>query len=186
MWYDIDMNEPTLSETIRDLLLPSTDVKAEGFRILLSDAPQRWQSAVQTFGSRAVSDACAAELNALYRKAFSKPFLFSDRCLSFELHYHLNAYLWTIGRGKRRHITTFVIPRKRLERACRSIEIDTTDVYYAPQRLMFRYFFGIRAEYLRTVQDPYAIRLWGRFLRIPLLVWKAPTNETRKFQKIRN
>lgn len=159
--------QPSIETSVFTLLRSCTTVKQEGFRILLFESPAGWRDAVREYGSRAVSDACARVLNDLYRKSFGVSFLFSDACMSFEFRYHLNAYLWTVGLGKRRHITTLAIPKKLLERACRSIEIDAKDVYKPSQRFMFRYFFGIRSEFRRSVCDPYAVKIGANYVRIP-------------------
>lgn len=155
------------TEQAADLLLRCTEILPEGFRIDLSGQPDRWNALSRRMGSRALSLACAQTLEASYARIYGEPFLFSTPCLAFEFRYHLNAYLWVKGMRRLRHVTTLLFTPARIERTCRSIEIDRNDVYRLTQRLMFRYFFGIRKDYRRTARDPYAIERGGRYVRMP-------------------
>ena len=161
----------SLSKTERDeaseLLFSCTEVLPEGFRIELSETAERWAALSRAIGARRLCAFLAEALFEAYRKTFGKPFLFSARCMAFEIRYHLNAYLWARGLGRRRHVSTLLIGRARIERACHSIEIDRTDVYRWSQRIAFRYFFGICAEYRKGPDDPYAKQIGGRWVRIP-------------------
>ena len=148
-------------------LLQSTEVLPEGFRIDLTGAPEQWNALSLALGSKQLSRICAETLEKAYERAYHEPFLFSARCMAFEFRYHLNAYLWVKGFRKLRHVTTLILKPARIERTCRSIEIDRNDVYRWTQRLLFRYFFGVRKGYRRTERDPYAIRRKGRFVRMP-------------------
>ncbi len=163
--------EQTLSikDNIDHILSGCATILPEGFQIMLYKDPSSWQEAVKAYGSKAVCNTVAEWLSESYRRTFGAAFLFSDACLSFEFQYHLNAYLCTQGLRHLRHITTFAIPKKLLERACRSVEIDTNDIWKWSQRLMFRYFFGIRKELKCTERDPYCRRLFGTVRRIPFL-----------------
>ncbi len=171
LWYDIAMKHfsvPTTKE-LAILLDPCVSVLPEGFRIDLSQSPRAWNDALRRYGGRALCSAAAAQLCDAYRQTFHKPFLFSEPCISHELRYHLLAYLWTQKLCVYRPLSTLLLPRARLERACRSVEIDIGDVYRWSQRIIFRYFFGIRKELRKTDQDPYAARIGKRLIRIPFL-----------------
>ena len=148
-------------------LLRCTEVLPEGFRIDLSRDPAQWSALSESLGSQRLSHVCAETLARAYEKTFHEPFLFSERCMAFEFRYHLNAYLWVKGFRKLRHVTTLILKPSKIERTCRSIEIDRTDVYRLSQRLLFRYFFGVRKGYRRTERDPYAIRKNGGYRRVP-------------------
>ncbi|MBR0082016.1 MAG: hypothetical protein IJP98_04670 [Clostridia bacterium] len=161
--------EALTTEAIDALLRPCTKVLPEGFRIDLSLAPMDWNNAIHRFGGRTLFRGCAGRLAAWYRETFGNDFLFSVPCMTFELRYHADAYLWTQGLRTLRHVTTLLFPKREIERACRSVEIDTGDVYRWSQRLMFRYFFGILPRYRRTERDPYAVPFRGRYVRIPLM-----------------
>ena len=151
----------------RALLLRCTEVLPEGFAIDLSVSPDEWNEASKALGSKRLTRLCAAVLERAYEAKFHEPFLFSASCMAFELRYHLNAYLWAKGLRRSRHVTTLLFDRTLIERKCRSVEIDRNDVYRWSQRLMFRYFFGVRAGYRRSARDPYAVLLRGRYLRVP-------------------
>lgn len=155
------------TKTAQRTLLACTEVLPEGFRIDLSAAPEQWNALSRTLGSKALCRVCAETLEKAYEQQFREPFLFSARCMAFEFRYHLNAYLSVKGFRKLRHVTTLILKPNEIERTCHSIEIDRNDVYRLTQRLLFRYFFGIRKGYRRTARDPYAVERRGRFVRIP-------------------
>lgn len=157
----------TEERALRDLLFRCAEVLKEGFRIDLSADPDGWAALSRALGSARLCGAAARLLCGAYAEAFSEPFLFSERCAAFEFRYHLNAYLWTQGLRRTRHISTLLLDKATIERKCRSVEIDTTDVYRRSQRLAFRYFSGVRRSYRRTARDPYAKRCGDRYVRIP-------------------
>jgi hypothetical protein len=160
-------------------LLRCTEVLPEGFRIDLTAEPERWNALSRALGSKALSVVCAKTLERAYERTFHEPFLFSAPCMAFEFRYHLNAYLCVKGFRKMRHVTTLILKPARIERTCRSIEIDRNDVYRWSQRLLFRYFFGIRKGYRRTARDPYAALRRGRYLRIPFYVPNTHSDSER-------
>ena len=153
--------------TAKALLFSCTEILPEGFRIDLSKDPAGWAALCRETGSKPLCAFLSEALSEAYKARFSEAFLFSERCMTFEIKYHLNAYLCVKGLRYMRHVSTLLFPKPVLDRACRSIEIDTTDVYKLSQRLAFRYFFGIRREYRRTDRDPYAKPRGKRFVRIP-------------------
>lgn len=160
------LNEPEL-ETVRAMLLRCAKTLPEGFCVDLSADPQGWAAASRAIGSKRLCRGVADLLCGAYEAQYGEPFLFSERCMTFELKYHLNAYLCIRGFRRVRHVTTLLFPKRTVERTCRSVEIDRNDVYRTSQRLAFRYFFGIRKEYRRTARDPYAKRIGTRYVRIP-------------------
>lgn len=155
------------AKNAKKLLLRCTEVLPEGFRVDLSVDPDGWATFSRALGSRRLCAFVAETLRSMYRERFSETFLFSVPCMTFELMYHLNAYLCVKGLKRTRHVTTLLFSKALIERKCFSIEIDTGDVYRLTQRMMFRYFFGIDRMYRRTARDPYAKKLGGAYLRIP-------------------
>lgn len=160
------LSEPKQKKA-EQLAFQSSEVLLEGFRIDLSAAPEKWLALSHEIGGRRLCAAMAHILSLMYRDRFGRAFLFSEPCMTFELLYHLNAYLWSRGLTRRRHVSTLLLTRAHIACACHSVEIDSTDVYRRSQRLMFRYFFGVRKEYRRSENDPYAARIGKRFVRIP-------------------
>lgn len=152
---------------VATLVRSCTEILPEGFRIELNETAERWAALSRTIGSRRLCAFAAELLAKAYLDAFKEPFLFSERCMAFEIRYHVNAYLWTRGLGRTRHVSTLLLRRARIERTCHSIEIDKTDVYRLSQRIAFGYFFGIRPAYRRGPSDPYAKRIGGRWVRVP-------------------
>lgn len=155
------------ANAINDLLLRCAEVLPEGFRVDLEACTDEWAKLSRALGSKRLCAFVAETLKRMYREQFSETFLFSVRCMTFELLYHLNAYLCVKGYRKTRHVTTLLFRPALIERKCRSIEIDTNDVYRLTQRIAFRYFFGIDKEYRCTGRDPYAVRRGSRFVRMP-------------------
>ena len=128
------------AKTAKKLLLRCTEVLPEGFRVDLSERTEEWAKLSRALGSKRLCAFAAATLSEQYRKQFGEPFLFSAPCMTFELRYHLNAYLSVKGYRHVRHVTTLLFRPALIERKCRSIEIDTGDVYRLTQRIAFRYF----------------------------------------------
>ncbi len=155
------------AKNARKLLLRCTEVLPEGFRVDLSVDPDGWAAMSRAVGSKRLCAFAAEALSSLYRAQFRKPFLFSVRCMTFELKYHLNAYLCVKGYRRVSHVSTLLFPASLIERKCRSIEIDTGDVYRLTQRTAFRYYFGIDRAFRRTADDPYAKKIGNRYFRIP-------------------
>ena len=155
------------AKAVKKLLLRCTEVLPEGFRVDLSADPDGWAALSRALGSKRLCAFVAETLKAAYRKRFSETFLFSVPCMTFEFRYHLDAYLCVKGLRRTRHVTTLLFRKDLIERKCRSVEIDKTDVYRLTQRIAFRYFFGIDRVYRRTARDPYAKRFCGGYLRIP-------------------
>ena len=155
------------AKAVKKLLFRSAEVLPEGFRIDLSERTDAWAALTRALGSKRLCAFVAEMLKSAYRKRFSETFLFSARCMTFELRYHLNAYLCVRGYRKSRHVSTLLFPASLIERKCRSVEIDKTDVYRLTQRIAFHYFCGIDRAYRRTARDPYAKKIGTRYVRIP-------------------
>ena len=141
----------------------------EGFQVDLSLNLGLWSYYVSSSGGKALCDAAATWLCSAFYEQFGEPFLFSNSCISREFRYHLYAYLWTQGLKRLRPLSTALFSRERLIRSCRSVEIDRNDAYRWTQRVIFRYFSGVRKEYKRTERDPYSIRVFGKLVRIPFV-----------------
>lgn len=159
--------EPT-TEAIEALLAPCTRVLPEGFAVDLFLGLAAWDELVRAHGGQRLCRACAVWLCDAYQKAFGEPFLFSERCVAYELWWHLSAYRYAKGLSRVRPFAALPFSRARLDRSCHSVEIDTNDVYRWTQRLIFRYFFGVRAVYRGTDRDPYALPLGKGLCRVPL------------------
>lgn len=155
------------AKAAKKLLLRCTEVLPEGFRVDLSADPDGWAALSRALGSKRLCAFVAETLKAAYRERFSETFPFSVPCMTFEFRYHLNAYLCVKDYRRTRHVTTLLFKKAVIERKCRSVEIDKTDVYRLTQRIAFRYFFGIDRVYRRTARDPYAVKLGGIYIRLP-------------------
>lgn len=138
------------------LLGESTTFFDTGFSIDLKAAPERWHRCVSALGLRRSCDLMAEELCREYAARYGREFLFSAKCVSFEIRYHLAAYLWAAGYpGYRRNITTYLFSREKLIRHCQEIDISVSDVVSRKQRVMFGYKKGVRPVYRNTPADPF-------------------------------
>lgn len=146
-------------KALAEMLLENTVFYETGFSVDLKTDPDRWDALVSAVGVR---EACAFMAEALcrrYRTLYGREFLFSARCVDFELRYHLTAYLWAMGYpGYSRHITTYLFSREKLIRHCREIDISTGDISSLRQRVMFGYKKGVRPVYRSTSADPFRRR----------------------------
>ncbi len=132
-----------------------TEIREDGFSIRLDERAAEWDKAIRSLGRRRAYDRMAALLCALYREKFKRDFLFTEKCMSFEIRYHADAYFAVTLGGYPRHISTLLFSRAALISHCREIDISVDDVESLRQRLMFRYRSGVRRCYRRTEQDPF-------------------------------
>lgn len=128
----------------------------EGFSIdLYKDTPV-WHRCFQALGPKKAYDFMSRYLCARYRELYGRELLFSERCVTHEIAYHTDAYMWAMGyRGYHRDPTTLLFTRDTLDRHCRSVDISDQDVYNPKQMLAFRYRRGIRPALRGTERDPY-------------------------------
>ena len=141
------------------LLYDSTSFYETGFSVDLKRKPDRWHALVSAIGAGRSCALMAEALCSRYRELFGRDFLFSERCVAFELRYHLAAYLWAMGYpGHRRHVTTFLFSREKLIGHCQEIDISADDAASLRQRLMFGYKRSVRPVYRSTPADPFRRR----------------------------
>lgn len=141
--------------TIEDLVRQNTDVSEEGFSIHLDTVRDEWDREIRAAGRKPAYRRMADELARLYREQFGREFLFTERCMAFEIQFHTDAYMAVTVGGYPRHPSTLFFSRAALVSHCRSIEISKEDVKSLRQRLMFRYRFGIRPCYKKTDENPF-------------------------------
>jgi len=141
--------------TVEELTRRYTDVLEEGFSIHLDADNQAWDGVIRAVGRKTAYRSMAECLAKMYREQFGQEFLFTERCMAFEIQYHADAYLAVTVGGYPRHISTLLFSRAALISHCSSIEISKKDVKSLRQRLMFRYRFGIRPCYRHTDADPF-------------------------------
>lgn len=141
--------------TLEELCKAHTEVRKDGFSIHLDDAQTEWNSAIHAAGRKPAYRAMANYLSKLYREQYGREFLFSERCMAFEIQFHADAYLaMTVG-GYPRHIATLPFSRKSLISHCRVIDISEDDVKSVKQRFMFGYRRGVREQLRGTERDPF-------------------------------
>ena len=138
------------------LLNTCTAVHRTGFSIDLTVLTERWDQYIKAVGVKRAYALMAAHLCEKYKAMYGREFLFSERCVAYEIEYHVDAYMWSQRfRGYYRNITTWLFKRKDLVLHCKEVDISTEDVDNLKQRLMFRYKKGIRDCYKNTPDDPF-------------------------------
>lgn len=150
--------------TVEELTVRCTELPEDGFIVHLDACRDAWDAAIRETGRRSAYRRMAAKLSEMYRERYGREFLFSERCMAFEIRYHADAYFAVTVGGYPRHLTTFLFSRAMIEEHCREINISVYDLRSRRQRLMFRYRFGIRPCYRKTPLDPY--RTLGRMRSI--------------------
>ena len=133
-------------------------VTEKGFAVDLRRDTAAWRRAVSALGRHRAYRLMAGRLCALYESRFGRPFLFSERCVAFEIAYHAEAYFWTQGLGGRRHVSTLLYPRGALVWHCEVVDISTDDTAVWKQRTMFGYAAGVRPCWRGTEHDPFVRR----------------------------
>lgn len=141
--------------TLDALTEKHTDITENGFSIHLDAERELWDAAIRAAGRRSAYRQMAEQLCRMYRERFGREFLFTERCMAFEIQFHADAYLAVTVGGYPRHVGTLPFSRDALIEHCCSIEIDVEDVKSLRQRLMFRYRQGIRPCYKGTEADPF-------------------------------
>ena len=141
------------------------EIREDGFRVDLAAAHSQWDRCLKQLGLRTAYAKMAAYLCRRYQERFGEPFLFTERCVAWEIQYHTDAYMAARGyRRYSRNATTLLFTRQALERHCREIDISVFDTDDLRQRSMFRYRKGIRACYKNTERDPFC---GGTFVEPP-------------------
>ncbi len=145
-----------MEESLQALLKRNTSFVEDGFSVKLSSEQSAWDRCFRALGRNRAYQLMAAALCGEYERRFGAPFLFSERCVAWELKYHIDAYMAVQGyRGYRRHVSTLLFSPEQLRRHCEQVDISTEDVASVKQRLMFGYRQGIRPCWKGTEQDPF-------------------------------
>ena len=144
---------------LRSLLDRSTVMTPEGFSVDLSARAKQWDRCLKAVGVRRACGLMAERLCRRYKTEYGREYLFGERCVSREMAYHVNAYMWAKRfPGYYRNITTLLFTRKSLIKHCKEVDISTDDVNKLKQKLMFRYKKGVRKCYKGTPADPFRPR----------------------------
>lgn len=150
------MSNAKETDGLKSLIKRNSTVMKDGFCVRFDRDTDAWDHCRCLLGRKLFYNTIAEELCRRYQNLYRKQFLFSEKCVSFELRYHVEAYLWAIGRSHcLRHVSTLLFTREALISHCRSVEIDINDTENLKQRVMFRYRSGIRACYRKTDMDPF-------------------------------
>ena len=151
------------TDALRALLKKHTAFSEKGFDIDIESAADEWNDCLTAIGVRRAYGLMGTYLCEEYRGMYGREFLLGDRCVAYEIEYHVDAYMWAQGYpGYRRNITTFAFSREELVKHCRVVNISTDDVENLRQRTMFRYKKGIRDCYKGTADDPFYSRTHRR------------------------
>ena len=146
----------TARARLRRLLKRDGRMNVNGFSVDLRRDTKRWDRAIRALGPARAYRFMSDTLCKSYRRRYGKDFLFSERCVAFEIAYHANAYFWTQGfGGYARHLTTLLFDRKSLSRHCGVVDVFSYDTKDLKQRLMFGYARGVRRRYRNTAEDPF-------------------------------
>lgn len=141
--------------TPEELCRAHTEIREDGFSIDLERARDEWNAAIRGAGRRAAYRRMAECLAGLYRERFGREFLFSEKCMAFEIQFHADAYFAVTVGGYPRHIATLPFSGAALISHCRIIDISVEDVKSRKQRLMFGYRRGVRKQLRGTERDPF-------------------------------
>ena len=141
--------------TLEELTEGCTKIREDGFSIRLNERAGEWDAAIRAAGRRAAYRRMAEQLCRLYRERYSREFLFTEKCMAFEIRFHADAYFAVTAGGYPRHPSTLLFSRDSLISHCKEIDISEQDVESLKQRLMFGYRRGVRKCYRGTERDPF-------------------------------
>ena len=141
---------------LRRLTEAYTALTEKGFAVDLRKETAAWHAAVLSLGAHEAYKLMSELLCSAYARRYGREYLFTEKCVAFEIDFHAEAYFWTQGlAGHVRHPSTLLFSREELMRHCRVIDISVDDVNKPRQRLMFGYEEGVRPCYRNTEQDPF-------------------------------
>lgn len=132
-----------------------TEIREDGFSVNLERARGDWSTAIHAAGRRNAYRRMAECLSRLYQECYGREFLFTEKCMAFEIQFHADAYFSVTEGGYPRHIATLPFSREALISHCREIDISEEDVKSLRQRLMFGYRRGVRKTLRGTERDPF-------------------------------
>lgn len=141
--------------TLDELCREFAEITEEGFAIRLDRAQKEWNAAIRAAGRKEAYRRMAEWLCRTYRERFGREYLFTEKCVAFEIQFHADAYFSVTVGGYPRHIGTLPFSGEALISHCRVIDISTEDVKSLKQRLMFGYRRGIRRCWRGTPRDPF-------------------------------
>ena len=132
-----------------------TEIREDGFSIDLEKERMQWDAAIRAEGRRRAYRSIAECLCRLYRERYGREFLFTEKCVAFEIRFHADAYFSVTVGGYPRHIATLPFSKAALISHCKVIDISVDDVKNLKQRLMFGYRYGVRKHLRGTERDPF-------------------------------
>ena len=141
--------------TLEELTEQNTDIREDGFSIRLDKRAGDWDAAIRAAGRHSAYQRMAEQLCRLYQERFHREFLFTEKCMAFEIRFHADAYFAVTAGGYPRHPSTLLFSRDSLISHCKEIDISENDVQSLKQRLMFGYRRGVRPCYRGTERDPF-------------------------------
>ena len=141
--------------TLDALCREFTEITEEGFAVRLDRAQKEWDAAIRAAGRRTAYRRMAECLCRTYREKFGREYLFTEKCVAFEIQFHADAYFSVTVGGYPRHIGTLPFSGEALISHCQEINISTEDVNSLKQRLMFGYRRGVRPCWRGPPRDPF-------------------------------
>lgn len=149
---------------LEELLDKYAAVEEWGFTIDIESETKEWDACIKEIGVQDAYDYMSTYLCNKYKDTYGEEFLFSNDCVSYEIEYHVDAYMCIKNYpGYSRHVSTYVFSKDELDVRCKQVDISTKDVFNLKQMVMFDYKSGIRSCYWYTEKDPYrrAVTAWG-------------------------
>lgn len=150
------MNIEAVKIELKQLIEKHTRFYPSGFSISIEDETERWDHCLKQLGIHHGYDYMAEVVCNLYKNKYGKEFLFSNKCVSYEIEYHTDGYMYVMGyKGYIRNVTSYLFSKEELIEHCRVIDISTRDINNFRQRTMFNYKGGIRECYKNTAENPF-------------------------------
>ena len=150
------MSKQSFETELKRLVKEHTCFYPSGFSISIEEETERWDICLKELGIHHGYDLMADYVCDLYKEKYGEDFLFTNKCVSYEIEYHTDGYMCMMGyKGYIRNITSFLFNKKKLIEHCRVIDISTKDVRNFRQRTMFNYKKGVRPQYRNTPKDPF-------------------------------
>ena len=165
-WFLMDQQyiPPKAQALLLDLMAQNTEFSEKGFSLHLADRQMDFDRAIRALGRKNAYARMSEYICDTYARLYGRPYLFSERCIRFEIQYHVDTFFRASGYpGYPGYLPNLLFRRAALILHTKEVDVSTDDVADWRQRSMFGYRRGIRPCHRRTEKDPFFRQLHTPF-----------------------
>ncbi|MBQ0065244.1 MAG: hypothetical protein KBT48_05725 [Firmicutes bacterium] len=145
-----------MENRLRELIEKNTDFTNDGFSIHFEKDTNTWHWIIQSMGTKYAYSIMADILCELFKEKYGVEFIFHEKCVAYEIAYHVNCYMDVKGyKGYTRPLSSYLLLQQTILDRCNIVDIYQADVKSFRQRVIFRYRKGIRKSLVGSERDPF-------------------------------